>query len=49
MDKKNVKINEDAFHDLKVYCAKKNKKIYEVASDLIKEGIIKEKEADKGR
>jgi hypothetical protein len=49
MNKKNVKINEDAFHDLKVYCAQKNQKIYEVASDLIKEGIAKEKEAEKGR
>jgi len=49
MNKKNVKINEDAFHDLKVYCAKTNKKIYEVASDLIKEGIAKETEARRGK
>ena len=48
MNKKNVKINEDAFHDLKVYCATQNKKIYEVASNLIKEGIAKEKEEEKG-
>jgi len=41
MNKKNVKINEDAFHELKIYCAKENKKIYEVASMLISEGIKK--------
>lgn len=42
MNKKNVKINEDAFYKLKIYCAKNDKKIYEVASELIKNGIPKE-------
>jgi predicted CopG family antitoxin len=43
MNKKNVKINEDAFHALKIYCAENKMKIYEVASELIKEGIGKKK------
>jgi len=42
MNKKNVKINEDAFHALKVYCAENKMKIYEVASAIIKNGINKE-------
>ena len=43
MNKKNVKINEDAFHALKVYCAENKMKIYEVASAIIKEGVEREK------
>jgi len=42
MNKKNVKINEDAFHALKVYCAENKMKIYEVASAIIKDGISRE-------
>ena len=44
MDKKNVKINADAFTELKIYCAQNSKKIYEVASELIAEGVKRKKQ-----
>jgi len=47
MDKKNVKINADAFTQLKIYCAQNGMKIYEVASELIAEGVKRKKKSEK--
>lgn len=41
---KNLKINDMAHTMLKVYCAEKDKKIYEFASLLIIEELLKRKE-----